>query len=169
MLTYPYWESNYHDILPEHWKQMLLFFASAKFTWIASAGGGLQQCNELQNNLLLYFVLSRVPERCCYQHTVISERYNDEHPFLPTMTSSNGNNFRITDPLCGGFNGPRWIPLTKASDAVMFSLICAWIKDWLSNRENGDWRRHRAHHDVTVMKYPTCRFHNLIHGNHCRL
>ena len=35
--------------------------------------------------------------------------------------------------------------------ALMFSLICAWINRWVNNREAGDLRRHRAHHDVTVM------------------
>ena len=35
--------------------------------------------------------------------------------------------------------------------ALMFSLICTGINDWLSNREAGDLRRHRAHYDVTVM------------------
>ena len=35
--------------------------------------------------------------------------------------------------------------------ALMFSLICAWINGWVNNREAGDLRRHRAHHDVTVM------------------
>ena len=35
--------------------------------------------------------------------------------------------------------------------ALMFSLICAWIKVWINNREAGDFRRHRAHYDVTVM------------------
>ena len=34
---------------------------------------------------------------------------------------------------------------------LMFSLICAWIKDWVNNREAGDLRRYRAHYDVTVM------------------
>ena len=33
------------------------------------------------------------------------------------MTSSNGNIFRATGPLCGEFTGYRWIPRTKASDA----------------------------------------------------
>ena len=32
----------------------------------------------------------------------------------------------------------------------MFSLICAWIKGWVNNREAGDLRRHRAHYDVIV-------------------
>ena len=35
------------------------------------------------------------------------------------MTSSNGNIFRVTGPLCGEFTGRRWIPLTKASDAEL--------------------------------------------------
>ena len=35
--------------------------------------------------------------------------------------------------------------------ALVFSLICAWINGWLSNRESGDLRRHRAHCDVIVM------------------
>ena len=35
--------------------------------------------------------------------------------------------------------------------ALMFSLICAWINDWVNNREAGDLRRHRAHYDVIVM------------------
>ena len=36
------------------------------------------------------------------------------------MTSSNGNIFRVTGPLCGEFTGLRWIPLTKASDAELW-------------------------------------------------
>ena len=35
--------------------------------------------------------------------------------------------------------------------ALMFSLICVWINDWVNNREAGDWRRYRAHYDVIVM------------------
>ena len=36
------------------------------------------------------------------------------------------------------------------SGALMFSLICVWINDWVNNREAGDLRRHRAHYDVIV-------------------
>ena len=41
--------------------------------------------------------------------------------------------------------------------ALMFSLICVWINDWVNNREAGDLRRYRAHYDVIVM------FHTLKH------
>ena len=39
------------------------------------------------------------------------------------ITSSNGNIFRVTGPLCGEFNGHWWIPLTKASDAGLCCFI----------------------------------------------
>ena len=35
--------------------------------------------------------------------------------------------------------------------ALMFSLICAWINGWVSNREAGHLKRYRAHYDVIVM------------------
>ena len=59
------------------------------------------------------------------------------------MTSSNGNIFRATGHLCGEFTVPR--------GALMFSLICVWINDWVNNREAGDLRRYRTHYDVIVM------------------
>ena len=76
--------------------------------------------------------------------------------FKCMMTSSNGNIFSVTGHLCGEFTCPRWTPRTKASDqwwrgALMFSLICVWINDWVNNREAGDLRRYRAHYDVIVM------------------
>ena len=35
--------------------------------------------------------------------------------------------------------------------ALMFSLISAWINDWVNNRAAGDLRRYRGHYDVIVM------------------
>ena len=35
--------------------------------------------------------------------------------------------------------------------ALIFSLIYLWINSWVSNREAGDFRRYRAHYDVSVM------------------
>ena len=75
-------------------------------------------------------------------------------PQLSMMTSSNGNIFRGTGPLCGEFTGHRWIPLTKASEAGLWCFLWSapWINGWVKNREAGDLRRHRAHHDVTMMR-----------------
>ena len=61
------------------------------------------------------------------------------------ITSSNGNIFRVTGPLCGEFTGHRWIPNTKSqwrgTLMFFFFFICAWIKVWVNNREAGDLRR----------------------------
>ena len=35
--------------------------------------------------------------------------------------------------------------------ALMFSLIYAWISDWVNNREAGDLRCHHGHYDVMVI------------------
>ena len=35
----------------------------------------------------------------------------------------------------------------------MFSLIYAWINDWVNNREAGDLRRQHGHYDVIVMQW----------------
>ena len=37
--------------------------------------------------------------------------------------------------------------------ALLFSLICAWINDWVNNRDAGELRRHRSHYDVIVMTW----------------
>ena len=68
------------------------------------------------------------------------------------MTSSNGNIFRVTGPLCG--NSP--VPVNSPHKgqwrgALMFTLICVWINGWVNNREAGDLRRYRGHYDVIVM------------------
>ena len=83
------------------------------------------------------------------------------------MTSSDGDIFRVAD---------QWIPRTKASDAELFfivqkqhktlihtdtyirgalmlTLICVWINDWVNNREAGDLRRYRTHYDVIVITW----------------
>ena len=36
--------------------------------------------------------------------------------------------------------------------ALMFSLICAWTNSWVNNRDAVNLRRHRAHHNVTLMR-----------------
>ena len=69
------------------------------------------------------------------------------------MTSSNGNIFRVTglfvrrihrSPVNSPHQG-QW------RGALMFSLICTWINNWVNNAEAGDLRSHRAHCDVSVM------------------
>ena len=49
---------------------------------------------------------------------------------------------------------PRYWPFVRKGQwrrALMFSLICAWINDWVNTGQAGDLRRYRAHYDVTVV------------------
>ena len=67
------------------------------------------------------------------------------------MTSSNGNIFRVTGPLCGEFTGPGDFPaqrpVTRSFD-VFFDL-----RPNKRLSEAGDLRRQRGHYDVIVMSY----------------
>ena len=63
--------------------------------------------------------------------------------------------FRVTGHLCGQWRG-----------ALMLSLICAWINDWINRGEAGDLRRYRAHYIVTVLG-GLIRWLPQIHGAPC--
>ena len=64
------------------------------------------------------------------------------------MTSSNGNIFHVTGFFCGGIHWSAVNSLHKGQwhGALIFSLICAWINDWVNNREAGDQICHNAYH-----------------------
>ena len=51
-------------------------------------------------------------------------------------------------PVIGGFSSHR-----SVTRSLMFSLICAWTKSWVNNRDVGDLRRRCTYYDVTVMFY----------------
>ena len=74
------------------------------------------------------------------------------------MTSSNGNIFLRYWPFARGIHRSPVNSQHKGQwrEALMFSLICAWINGWVNNREPGDLRRHRLHYDVTVMGKFVC-------------
>ena len=55
------------------------------------------------------------------------------------MTSSNGNIFRVTGPLCGDFTGHRWIPLTKAGDVELRCFFDLHLNKRLSKQSWGWW------------------------------
>ena len=65
------------------------------------------------------------------------------------MTSSNGNNFHVTGPLCEESISHRWIPHTNASNAELWCFL--WFEC------------HSAHYDVIVM------LHHWHQGNHHKI
>ena len=108
-------------------------------------------------NVLLYFLHAIL----CPGHTIPLKKNNywslistlslrTVFSDLAMMTSSNANIFRATGPLfhrssVGSPHKDQW------RGALMFSLIWAWINDWVNKREACDRRRHRAHYEVIVM------------------
>ena len=61
------------------------------------------------------------------------------HTVVSMMTSTNGNIFRVTDPLWGESTG-HWCDSPhkgQSRGALMFSLICAWINGW-ANKAGAD-------------------------------
>ena len=74
--------------------------------------------------------------------------------FFIMMTSSNGNIFHVTGPLCGGIH--RWLVNSPHKGqwrgALVFPLICGWA----NNCAAGDLRRHCVDYAVSVMRW-LCR------------
>ena len=82
--------------------------------------------------------------------------------WVPTINSTNVRGtwwrhqmetFSALLALCAG-NSP--VPVNSPHKgqwrgALMFSLICARINEWVSKREAGDLRRYRRHYDVNLM------------------
>ena len=63
----------------------------------------------------------------CLSPNVLIKEFDVNHSDAETgichmMTSSNGNIFRITGPVCWEFTGQWWISLTKASDVELCFL-----------------------------------------------
>ena len=88
---------------------------------------------------------------------------------LLCMTSSNGNVFCVTGPLCGDFTTGSPVKSPHKGQwhgALVFSLIGAWINSWVNNWEAGDLRCHRVHYDVTAMqgeiRYMTFHMEGLV-------
>ena len=72
----------------------------------------------------------------------VSDAYHVLHPRpFPEdmMTSSNGNSFRVTGPMCGEFTGHRWIPRTKASDLELWYFLWSTPEKRSSKQSQGYW------------------------------
>ena len=78
--------------------------------------------------------------------------------YLHMMTSSNGNIFRVTGPLCGEFTGPGDFPTQRPvaqSFDVFFDL---WINDWVKTVRLVIW-------DAIVVIMTSLWWHQLVFSN----
>ena len=80
----------------------------------------------------------------------------------------------INDDVIKWKHFPRYVPFVRGihrspvnspykgqwRGALMFSLICAWINGRVNSRKAGDWRRHRTHCDVILMRNWFTKIHS---------
>ena len=59
---------------------------------------------------------------------------------------------------------PAQKPVTRS---LMFFFTCAWINDWVNNREAGDLWRHCGHYDVNVMEFKIPSTEQMFVFNRC--
>ena len=70
------------------------------------------------------------------------------------MTSSNGNIFRVTGPLCGEFTGPGEFPAQRPVTRSFDVFFDQRLNKRLNKQPPGWWlRRHCGHYDVIVMGF----------------
>ena len=76
-------------------------------------------------NVYLPYVRRTTTHKTLAIHNVLGRLYSSIFCFMLMMTSSNGNIFRVTGPLCGEFTGPGEFPtqrpVTRSFD-VFFDL-----------------------------------------------
>ena len=102
--------------------------------------------------VLDWVLMSFVIEVCAFVWNTLALRLSSNQPGYPRWRHQM-ETFSALLALCAG-NSP--VPVNSPHKgqwrgALMFSLICAWINDWVNNREAGDLRRHRSHYDVNVI------------------
>ena len=113
--------------------------------WVSTIGGTHIEWELEGRGLSLKFFRMRV--YIFHQNTflrgTLTSHFMEEHS-SPThrfpifmMTSSNGNVFCVTGPLCREFTGHRWIPLTKASYAKLWCFL--WPAPEQINNQDAVW------------------------------
>ena len=69
------------------------------------------------DHLIIDVLLERIKQNAIF-YIIAVATFERLYCFV-IMTSSNGNVFRDTGPLCGEVIGLQWIPLTKDNDAEL--------------------------------------------------
>ena len=80
---------------------------------------------------LLFMLISDLATRQLITSTYLRKRFVNKNNsttvagcvYSLMMTSTNGNIFSVTGPLCGEFTGHRGIPLSKTSDAELWCFL----------------------------------------------
>ena len=150
-------------------------------TWLSLHAPHLTDTNNyLTNDLMIYRWLMTVTTKwwslCLLIIILIDQDFMNTCSIWMVIVISQANRLFVDDDVIKWKQFPRHWPFVRGihrppvnsphkgqwREALMFSLICAWIKGWVNNRKTGDLRRHRAHYDVTVMSPSSCGESKLL-------
>ena len=137
--------------MPERWNSIantleLFFFCN-----------GLMQerCNSIANTLEFFGVFCDwlVQERCNSFGNALELHPSCTNQLISHDDVNKWKHFPRNWPFVQGIhrspvNSPH---KSQWHRALVFSLICVWINDWVNNREADDLRRYHAHYDIIVM------------------
>ena len=101
------------------------------------------RCNSLKHRAILWWTVFRLSQTL-YLKTVEGAS-NIVWISSHTWWRHQMETFSAYCPFVRGIHKGQW------RGALMFSVICVWINNWVNNREAGDLRRHRGHYDVNGM------------------
>ena len=115
-------------LISHKWGSVTFISSKKNFTANAQATA---LCDELENKLHLRIIAISSMGQWVISWIIVYPRcyadYLSGHVIcrnnMYMMTSWNGNIFCVTGHLCGEFTDPRWIPLTKASDAELWCFL----------------------------------------------
>ena len=117
---------------------------------------GQHHCNLVR---ILHIYMARLPRSCsdttnpspCHDCVIKWKHFPRYWPFVRETHRS-----PVNSPHKGQWRG-----------ALMFPLINAWTNGWVNNRDAGDLRRHRPHHDVTVIFIVNSDIHSMFTAHYC--
>ena len=115
LIKYTQWGQFYERYFWESWTQSL---CPILFRFTACKKHAKQKFDHFNfENVFRFYIRRMLYAYNNFWYSITLSCYFVWRVFI--MTSSNGNIFRVTGPLCGKFTGHRWIPLTKASYAEL--------------------------------------------------
>ena len=148
------WLLCYRDVAGTSWR---LKSPSTRLLISPKACSGKQHGNLHKSALLAFRTWNRpVTSRFPTQRVSIVETFSISLHSTPSLYHDDVIKWKHFPCYWLFVRGIQRSPVTSSHKgqwrgALMFSLTCAWIHDWVNNREAGDLRRHCAHYDVTVM------------------
>ena len=119
---------------PLHWHFIVIIFVSIPVIW--RLGGVISEIYIWFHNNDLYKMIGSLCQNLTHFSLVTPYGVRD---LLSMMTSTNGNIFRVTGPLCGEFTGPGEFPVQRPVAGIFDVFFDLRLNKQLSKQSWGWW------------------------------